>query len=374
MELAPQFEPWLKARYWRSSRRALTYNVGRSIGRRPGVTAPAVSRRFEALRPATIVVVAVLTGFWLEQDPACDVTRGNHRDPCRHRANRVPYRTTQLAGIAFARTGGSQIEMVHTAIAEAASASTTYIVHGPRNAGIERAHLLSVREHSGGGADHIGEARWDPYVFDDLMKGRFQYLPENLLRGLRRGAGLLLWVRLLMHPKVAGLSPGRAVRLSLNGRKPVIPLQEVGLGGLRPGRVGAAVEEHLIRGNALQRIWRATSYLGAEGQLLVEVRRTGAPGPGHRRASTTRHSKPPTAAVHDVEHVSRSPQARQSTPPTTHEPAVEDNVGDDLQNLRRRSDSGPRSLREAIRYDPATGRRTYAPPSGPGQAGPSDRA
>lgn len=294
---------WLERRLGRSPRRALPYDVGRTAAHRVQLVAPSFELHYEPLAAATWAVLCTLVGHWCELDLDSSVIAGRHGDDCAHATNRTPFLVTLLAHAAFGRSGGSQIAMVYAGLRELASANTTFEVSRPSGSLTQLAHVLSVRQFTATDAanESLGVVAWDPFVHDDLMNGRFQYLPARLVREMRCGPGLLLWLAIYMRPGVAGLRTGQHIDLSLTGRKPVIPLERLGLARVRPDRLRTSLQTYLDRGNWLQERLRAELATGVEGQLMLRITRLRAAEPGRPNASNAeRHSKPVNTSIEDV--------------------------------------------------------------------------
>jgi hypothetical protein len=232
-----------------------------------------LSDRVEPLRPDVARTVATVLGLWVHYGPnGCRPDLGRHEPGCWHHENKIPTSDSALARLTFGSDGGSQLVTMRKALRAAYGYNTPILVPKAGGGWKEAAyHLLSYdRDVPVGGADAKLLIRLDPFIHDLMMEGKYQSLPQSLVRHLR-GSDFLLWEQAIAHPRSAKLRrAGDTDMLSLGGPRSSIPFDRIGLGRTRAHRRPAIIRRGIAEGNDIQDDWG----LETDGRDLIVKRLT----------------------------------------------------------------------------------------------------
>jgi len=311
----------------RPHRAAIEYNVARTahhsdVRGLAGAGADlALKKSVEPLSASAQRVLAVVTGFWVEQEARdCLPNRGKHSADCAHRANRVEVSLSLVSRRTFGLAGGSQIRQVSDALDEMSAETIEYTTIDVRGYVRRRHHILSFRE-TGDLAGTMGMGRatlqvaFDPLLLESLLAGHYQFIPIELVRGLKGEIAFRLWMQVLVQPGVAKLrQPGDYREFAVSGRDPTISLALVGLGGQRPGRAFDSLQSYAERGNGLQDTYKL-EVLDRNGGVGHKLRLTLLRNPSAREQGAPRQPRPAGTADQVHSYGKPDPEPRQPGAP-----------------------------------------------------------
>jgi hypothetical protein len=222
-------------------------------------------------------VLAILTGMWIAQsDARCRSDFGKHMEGCRHQDGSITFSLRSLARDTFGHDGGSAVAQAARALAELGSPTCQVIIPDPPQV------VAGIGVYAGPSCDSADDRRgaaaacrwtWAPALTEQLLAGRYQRLPVELVRDLT-GSAFRLWVAILSSPATSRLLPGQTIEFAVTGDSPTVPLARLGLSGLnRPAKVRAALERSCDQGHALQNEFRAAVVDRSSGGVKVRVTR-----------------------------------------------------------------------------------------------------
>lgn len=190
----------------------------------------------EPLSPGALRLVTILQGAWVMfSHPRCRPQDGEHYHDCPHRLNVVRVEPRALAKASALSLGGETRDDLVAALGELYAQDTQFLAYdnasGGWNIGMSRI-LSNIDLGRTGRGDHYIQVRFAAGLHDDLMAGRYQSFPVEVVRLLKRAA-LHVGLSLLVHPRMTALrNTGETFSLSVTGRGPVsLPPVRLGLGG-----------------------------------------------------------------------------------------------------------------------------------------------
>lgn len=283
------------------------YNVGRTLS----ASGPAAADSHAILSPLEWRVFTAVQGALVRGGPnVCNpLTGGKHVDGCRHARNLVPVRLGVLAEQITSRRGGSQLREVKGAVEGLAAFPGEWRQFRRGADPIARSgalvsivestpELLKEYRRDGGAGKPDLWLKVAPELHENLMAGRFQRLPLELVQGLTR-SNLIVWITLLSHYR-PGRGSDATAQFSVTGHEPDIPRWRLGMASLSPRELTASLELAAEAGNALQSAYRMR-VVEAEGErLALEVARCASraavDGTAAAVARPRRGSRPTTTA------------------------------------------------------------------------------